>query len=307
MVMEEKCCRLCLGDEGDGSLVQPCACRGTAMWIHGHCLEYWRRTSPKEDAAYRCGLCTDRYRDLLSLELLRARLQAKRTDGEDTSFTLGTLASELHAQRKHDEAEPLYRELLEVNRETLGNRHPTTLTTIRNLGLLLKHKGDLAAAEPLFREAVEGQRETLGDQHPDTLLSINHLGLLFKKKGDLAAAEPLYREVLEAQRETLGSRHPTTLNSIHNLGSLLLGRRGRPGEVDLAVHAKYDEAELLCIEALVGRRETLGNQHPSTLSSDRLHFRCLFLGLIELREEEAVVKLQTYVRAVFKFKKCIPS
>ena len=59
-----------------------------------------------------------------------------------------------------------------MQRETLGNRHPDTLTSIHNLGELLRAKGDLAAAEPLCREALEGMRETLGDRHPHTLSSI---------------------------------------------------------------------------------------------------------------------------------------
>ena len=63
---EEKRCRLCLEGEEDGPLVQPCACRGSIKWVHGHCLEKVRRTSPKRDAAYRCGQCRDRYRDALS-------------------------------------------------------------------------------------------------------------------------------------------------------------------------------------------------------------------------------------------------
>ena len=112
MVVEEKTCRLCWADEDDGPLVQPCACRGSAKWIHKHCLEQWRRTSPREDAAYRCGQCMDEYRDALSVELLTARLQAKRTNGQDTRYALGTLAVELHTQGKFDEAEPLYREAL---------------------------------------------------------------------------------------------------------------------------------------------------------------------------------------------------
>ena len=60
-------------------------------------------------------------------------------------------------------AEPLCREALEVSRETLGNRHPDTLISINNLGVLLHTKGDLAAAEPLYREALEVQREALGN------------------------------------------------------------------------------------------------------------------------------------------------
>merc|ERR1719424_1609285 len=131
---DEKRCRLCLEGEADGPLVQPCACRGSAKLVHRHCLEKWRRTSPKEDAAYRCGECKDHYRDALSLELLSARLQAKRTSGQATGFTLSTLATELHAQGKYDEAEPLCREALEVSRETFGKRHKNTLISINNLG-----------------------------------------------------------------------------------------------------------------------------------------------------------------------------
>ena len=47
---EERTCRLCYGGEEDGPLVQPCACRGTAKWVHKHCLEAWRRTAEREDA-----------------------------------------------------------------------------------------------------------------------------------------------------------------------------------------------------------------------------------------------------------------
>ena len=128
MSEEEKPCRLRWGNEDDGPLFQPCASgRGSAQWIHEHCL-----------------------------------------------------ATELQAQGKYDEAEPLYRKALEVAHETHGNRHPDTLSSINNLGTLLEAKGDLAAAEPLYREALEGMREVLGDRHPNTLTSINNLGTLLE-------------------------------------------------------------------------------------------------------------------------------
>ena len=74
---QEERCRLCLGGEEDGPLLQLCACRGSARLVHRHCLERWRRTSDKEDAAYRCGECKDEYRDALCLELLRAAGRAR--------------------------------------------------------------------------------------------------------------------------------------------------------------------------------------------------------------------------------------
>eukprot|EP00964_Phaeocystis_antarctica_P047600 scaffold27536_cov63-Phaeocystis_antarctica.AAC.1 len=164
---EEERCRLCLEGIVDGPLVQPCACRGSAKLAHKHCLERWRRESPKRDAAYRCGQCMDHYRDALSLELLSARLQAERATGRSTRSTLNTLATELQVQGKVDEAEPLFREALEMDRETLGDRHPSTLTSTNNLGLLLKDKGDLAAAEPLLREWAIGYDADLGSASAD--------------------------------------------------------------------------------------------------------------------------------------------
>ena len=44
----------------------------------------------------------------------------------------------LHEQGDLDSAEALLREALEGCRETLGDRHPNTLTSINNLGLLLQ-------------------------------------------------------------------------------------------------------------------------------------------------------------------------
>ena len=82
---EEERCWVCLAGEEDGPLEQLCACRGSMTWAHRACVEQWRRSSDKEDAAYRCGTCKDHYRDALSLELLGARLQAERANGGSRS------------------------------------------------------------------------------------------------------------------------------------------------------------------------------------------------------------------------------
>ena len=42
------------------------------------------------------------------------------------------------------------------------SRHPDTLVSIDNLGLLLKAKGDLQGAAQLHHEALDARRETLG-------------------------------------------------------------------------------------------------------------------------------------------------
>jgi tetratricopeptide (TPR) repeat protein len=82
-------------------------------------------------------------------------------------------ANKLYAEGEIDEATPLYREVIEMRRQTLGDRHPDTLTSIHNLGRLLTDQGRLDEAAELLREALEARRQTLGHRHPDTLASIN--------------------------------------------------------------------------------------------------------------------------------------
>ena len=81
-------------------------------------------------------------------------------------------------QGKLPEAEVLWKEVLEVRRAQLGDRHTDTFKSINNLGLLLQKQGKLDEAEPLLRSALEARRATLPYRHPDTLASMNNLGRL---------------------------------------------------------------------------------------------------------------------------------
>ncbi len=63
------------------------------------------------------------------------------------------------------EAEPYYREALEVSRRVLGDEHPGTLISKSNLALLLVELGNASEAERLAGEAVDGARTTLGPEH----------------------------------------------------------------------------------------------------------------------------------------------
>ena len=268
---DDRVCRICFAGVEDGPLVQPCACRGTSAWAHAGCLEQWRRSSPKWDAAYRCGQCLDEYRDALSLELLRERLESCRFSfGERAQVTLALLNQlglELGDQGKDHEALPFLEEALQVKRETLGSKHPETMLAMHNLAstqmhaALTVHRGRReqmkAAAEALCHEALEARREVLGADHRHTLSSLSLLSTLKYDHGtgDVPAAIVLSREVVEARRRLLGDRDAFTVGAISNLGVLLQ----KNGELD--------EAEPLQRHAVQLQRAMLGDRHPDTLSS----------------------------------------
>ena len=253
---EPKFCTCC-GDEDDGQLVHPCDCRGSAKWIHEHCLEAMQSAGPWVAAAHRCDQCMNEHFGALYDEL-SARVHAECTNGQASPNTLSTLASELQAQGRYEDAEPLIGEAVGSLRANLGDRHPATLSTITNLCFLDLGDRYRFGREPLRRAAaaVEWLREKFGDRHPATLTCISNLGaLLLEQGGPAAAAEPFYREVMEGQRERLGDRHPDTLCAISNLAALLRKK------------GDFAAAEPLYREVLEVQGQTLGVRHPDTVNT----------------------------------------
>ncbi|PVH91488.1 hypothetical protein DM02DRAFT_620498, partial [Periconia macrospinosa] len=88
------------------------------------------------------------------------------------------------------------RRALEGREKALGKEHPSTLTSVSNLALVLRYQGKYEAAEAMNRRALEGYEKALGKEHPDTLTSVGY-------------------------EKALGKEHPDTLTSVYCLAYLL--------------------------------------------------------------------------------------
>ena len=81
------------------------------------------------------------------------RLSAAERRGAFLLYRMGRL---LRNMGKLEEATPLFEEVLQGRRETLGDRDPGTLTSIYLLADLLEKQGKLVEAIPLYTEVLEG-------------------------------------------------------------------------------------------------------------------------------------------------------
>lgn len=149
---------------------------------------------------------------------------------------------------------PLKREVA-IQTETLGERHPDTLTSMNNLARTLYEQGDLASARSLCEQVLTAFKATLGETHPNTLASMSSLASTLESLGDLTGARALHEQTLAACKTTLGSSHPSTLTSMICLASTL------QAQGDLT------EARMLYEQALAAQKATLGDTHPDTLTS----------------------------------------
>jgi len=87
----------------------------------------------------------------------------------EVATDLNNLAGLLSHQGNFLEAEPLYREALEIKKKVLGPYHPSIATGLNNLAVLLSRQGKKMEANKLGKEALAIWTRALGPDHPNTL------------------------------------------------------------------------------------------------------------------------------------------
>ncbi len=158
-------------------------------------------------------------------------------------------------QAQYAEAEPLYKQSLEVRRVAVGEQHPDYATSLNDLAVLYWAIGRYAEAEPLYKQSMETWRVALGEQHPDFARSLNNLAVLYWDMGRHAEAEPLHKQSMEIRRVAVGEQHPEFAHSLNNLAELY------------RVMGRYADAEPLYKQSMEIRRVALGEQHPEFAQS----------------------------------------
>ena len=114
------------------------------------------------------------------------------------------------------DAEPLYREALEIKEVSYGPDSPEVATTASNLVALLAGTGRLDEAEQLLQRALKINEDEYGDD-PIVAQELVSMAMILKATGRTAEAEPLVHRAIQIfrnfEREE-GAPHPEWQNII---------------------------------------------------------------------------------------------
>jgi tetratricopeptide (TPR) repeat protein len=230
----------------------------------------------------------------LEEEALDIRVRVQGVDHPDTLGSMNNLAIILEEHGDPRGGHELREAALSSARRVLGEDDPRTLTMTSNLARSYFAAGDLRRALTLDERVLLTRRGVLGEEHPKTLASKSNLAVVLHALGDAKGARRLHEEVLEARVRVLGESHAMTVQAMSNLGATLhtLGERKRARELHERVaelmddsptpagytqlnnlaevrgaHGDLDAARELHQQLLVHARETLGEEHPKTLTA----------------------------------------
>ena len=86
----------------------------------------------------------------------------------NVAISLSNLASLYENQGRYDEAEPLYLDALEMQKQLLGEAHPAFAKSLNGLALLYTFQGRYAEAESLYQQSLMISIQTFGESHSIT-------------------------------------------------------------------------------------------------------------------------------------------
>jgi len=132
--------------------------------------------------------------------------------------THNNLALVYHGTGRFREAEDLYNLAIPAVVDSLGSRHPWSLSLLHNLAGFNRTLGRFAESDSLFRIVVEADR-AVAPQSPNTGGSMANLGMTLRLRGHLEGADSMLTGALELL-STLGTTHPAVTLRLANLAHL---------------------------------------------------------------------------------------
>jgi len=154
--------------------------------------------------------------------LLRSLNQEEEQANVESSEA-GRLYGELNVlmnDKDYDGAERKVLEIVKLQEEEYGTKHPNYAKAITRQGIVFQTKGKYNEAEALFEKAKDIYLKKFGNVHPDYGTTLNNLASLYTTMGRYKEAEKLYKESIGINQQVYGGSHILYANSLNNLVTL---------------------------------------------------------------------------------------
>ena len=126
----------------------------------------------------------------------------------DYAVTLNNLAYLYVVERRFDEAEPLLRESLRINRSRCGSNHIYVANALESLGWLMMLEEKYVEAEEFLIEAVKIAENIYGSSHPDLAYYLVSLADVYGRAAQVDKMSKVIQRASGIYDAFYGTGHP---------------------------------------------------------------------------------------------------
>lgn len=176
------------------------------------------------------------------------------------SIRLSAAIADLYKQGKYDEALPLAKQVIEIERG-LGADRPGFAVALTSMGEIYFVKEKNSEAEAFFKQAAEiyEKNRTISANYSNVLERLGQISFIKKKYED--AVVPLERS-LGIRERAFGAESSEAANTLHELANTYQMAR------------QFEKAEPLYLRSIRIKEKVDGRTHPNTVAAMK-NFACL--------------------------------
>jgi len=190
---------------------------------------------------------------------------------------LNNLGVFYQSRQRFDEAESIFKQVIESKLELFGPGSPNTSGTTINLAYIYVEQGKLSEAYSMLENAIAVLDQLVGKDHSDSLRLREKIADFYRPNRKIpdrnVRAEVLYRQIAESRERTLGIVDPSTLAMIKNVADMLfLQKRAEEASALLesvvrkCVDSTHDASpEVLQAHEIAGLSYWLGDKQTEAL------------------------------------------
>ena len=198
--------------------------------------------------------------------VLDARLSLYGEIRGQTADVLSAIARHNLSQRRYVEALDLFQRVLAIRRVTTGEKTPTYIASVRDIGMLYHDLAEYEKAERYFTNALEATAVVFGSCHPAVADVINELAFskYMRHRGSNEKMDEiiaLYEQALAIRIASYGDMHIDVANTLNHMANVYRA------QVDLGDPAAITQAIQLYSRARVIKETKLHAKHPEVLLS----------------------------------------
>ncbi len=162
------------------------------------------------------------------------------------SSMFATLSEVSAGQKRYNEAEPLYKKVIQIDEQSLGPDHPGLASDLTNLALLYNAQGKFADALPLLERAMGIYQKAYGDSNLAVVDCKLSLATTYDRLGQSQKAEDLYKQALSSSQGAGGPGKFITAKILNKLAYFYFKQ------------SRFSESEATYIKALAATEQSMG-------------------------------------------------
>jgi len=158
-----------------------------------------------------------------AIQVLQESVRLQSAQGgstTDLAESLTELANSHFYSGHYAASEALNQQVLAMDRQLYGDRHPHVADDLINLGAIQYDLGHYPEAERFDRQALDITQSFYGQNHPATASALTILGRTLVSEGNREEAAGLLKQALAIEERIYGRVHPRVAGTLNELGKI---------------------------------------------------------------------------------------